>query len=148
MIRFANNMKTLLLMAGLMGLCLAVGAQFGQRGMLLALDHGHHSIAFDRHGAPVGTRRLGELHAVARDGDETRAGAIAVQEWLFVKKGETARELWERAVAPLGQKLLADVIDYAKANNSLPAKPQDEEFATKAPESLRARVPGLAPRLR
>lgn len=65
--------------------------------------------------------------------DRMDAGAIAAQEWLFVKKGETARELWERALAPLGQKLLADVIDFAKANNSLPAKPQDEEYATKAP---------------
>jgi methionyl-tRNA formyltransferase len=61
------------------------------------------------------------------------AGAIAAQEWCFVKKGETARELWERALAPLGQKLLAEVIDYAKTHNCLPAKPQDEQFATKAP---------------
>jgi len=61
------------------------------------------------------------------------AGAIAAQEWCFVKKGETARELWERALAPLGQKLLARVIDYAKTYNELPSKPQDEEFATKAP---------------
>jgi methionyl-tRNA formyltransferase len=62
------------------------------------------------------------------------AGAIAAQEWCFVKKGETARELWERALAPLGQKLLADVIDYAKTHNTLPAKPQDEQFATSAPK--------------
>jgi methionyl-tRNA formyltransferase len=61
------------------------------------------------------------------------AGAIAAQDWVFVKKGETARELWERALAPLGQRLLAEVIDYAKAHNALPAKPQDEQFATKAP---------------
>ena len=61
------------------------------------------------------------------------AGAIAAQEWVFVKKGETARELWERALAPLGQKLLGEVIDYAKAHNALPAKPQDEQFATLAP---------------
>ena len=61
------------------------------------------------------------------------AGAIAAQDWCFVKKGETARELWERALAPLGLKLLADVIDYAKAHDSLPAKPQDEQFATSAP---------------
>jgi methionyl-tRNA formyltransferase len=61
------------------------------------------------------------------------AGAIAAQEWCFVKKGETARELWERALAPLGQKLLAEVIDYATTHKSLPAKPQDEQFATKAP---------------
>ena len=65
--------------------------------------------------------------------DRMDAGAIAAQEWVFVKKGETARELWERALAPLGQKLLAGVIDYAKAHNSLPAKPQDEQFATQAP---------------
>ncbi len=65
--------------------------------------------------------------------DRMDAGAIALQEWCFVKKGETARELWERALAPLGLKLLAQVIDYAKAHNALPAKPQDEQFATKAP---------------
>lgn len=62
------------------------------------------------------------------------AGAIAAQEWCFVKKGETARELWERALAPLGLKLLAQVIDHAKAFGSLPSKPQDEQFATLAPK--------------
>lgn len=62
------------------------------------------------------------------------AGAIAAQEWCFVRKGETARELWERALAPLGLKLLARVIDHAKAFGSLPSKPQDEQFATQAPK--------------
>ena len=65
--------------------------------------------------------------------DRMDAGAIAAQEWCFVKKGETARELWERALAPLGQKLLGEVVDYAKTHNALPGKPQDEQFATKAP---------------
>src|SRR5260221_8275562 len=65
--------------------------------------------------------------------DQMDAGAIAAQEWVFVKKGETARELWERALVPLGQKLLGDVIDYAKTHKNLPAKPQDEQFATNAP---------------
>src|ERR1700757_5211820 len=65
--------------------------------------------------------------------DRMDAGAIAAQDWCFVKKGETARELWERALAPLGQRLLAEVIDYAKAHGSLQAEPQDEQFATKAP---------------
>jgi len=60
-------------------------------------------------------------------------GAIAAQEWCFVKKGETARELWERALAPLGLKLMARVIDHAKAFGSLPSRPQDEQFATQAP---------------
>jgi methionyl-tRNA formyltransferase len=65
--------------------------------------------------------------------DRMDAGAIAAQEWVFVKKGETARELWERALAPLGPKLLGEVIDYAKVHKSLPAKPQEEQFATLAP---------------
>jgi methionyl-tRNA formyltransferase len=66
--------------------------------------------------------------------DRMDAGAIAAQDWCFVGKDETARQLWERALAPMGQKLLAEVIDYAKAHDALPARPQDEQFATNAPE--------------
>ena len=66
--------------------------------------------------------------------DQMYAGAIAAQDWVFVKKGETARQLWERALAPLGLRLLGEVIKYAAAHKSLPAKPQDEEFATNAPK--------------
>jgi methionyl-tRNA formyltransferase len=65
--------------------------------------------------------------------DRMDAGAIAAQDWVFVKKGETARELWERALAPLGQRLLGEVIEHAKTHTTLPSKPQDEQFATKAP---------------
>jgi len=66
--------------------------------------------------------------------DRMDAGAIAAQDWCFVGKDETARQLWERALAPMGQKLLAEVIDYAKAHDALPARPQDEQFATNAPD--------------
>jgi methionyl-tRNA formyltransferase len=65
--------------------------------------------------------------------DRMDAGAIAAQDWCFVGKDETARQLWERALAPMGQKLLAEVIDYARIHGTLPARPQDEQFATKAP---------------
>ena len=65
--------------------------------------------------------------------DRMDAGAIAAQDWCFVGKDETARQLWERALAPMGQRLLAQVIDYAKTHGALPARPQDEQFATKAP---------------
>ena len=61
------------------------------------------------------------------------AGAIAAQDWCFVKKGETARELWERALAPMGLRLLGEVIGNAAKTGSLPARPQDEQFATRAP---------------
>ncbi len=66
--------------------------------------------------------------------DRWDAGAIAAQEWCFVKPGETARELWERALAPLGIRLLAKVVADAALNGSLPAHVQDEQFATKAPK--------------
>lgn len=61
------------------------------------------------------------------------AGAIAAQDWCFVRKGETARELWERALAPMGLDLLVRVIGEAKTTGKLPATPQDEQFATRAP---------------
>jgi len=61
------------------------------------------------------------------------AGAIAAQDWCFVKKGETARELWERALAPMGLRLIAQVVRHAAAHDALPATAQDEQFATKAP---------------
>ena len=66
------------------------------------------------------------------------AGAIAAQDWCFVKPGETARELWERALAPMGIRLLAQVVAGASASGVLPAQPQDEQFATQAPKLPRA----------
>ena len=65
--------------------------------------------------------------------DRMDAGAIAAQDWCFVKKGESARDLWERALAPMGFRLLVEVLRGVKATGVLPAKPQDEQFATKAP---------------
>src|SRR5438445_2627499 len=100
---------------------------------------GYHPSLLPRHrgiAAVEWTIRAGDPIAggsIYHLADRMDAGAIAAQEWVFVKKGETARELWERALAPLGQKLLGDMIDYAKIHKSLPAKPQDEQFATLAP---------------
>jgi methionyl-tRNA formyltransferase len=65
--------------------------------------------------------------------DRMDAGAIAAQDWCFVRKGETARELWERALAPLGLELIARVVRDVKTHGVLPARPQDEQYATKAP---------------
>jgi methionyl-tRNA formyltransferase len=107
------------------------GARFGGIGYHPSLLPRHRGIAAIewtiKEGDPIAGGTV--YHLV----DRMDAGAIAAQEWCFVRKGETARELWERALAPLGQKLLAEVIDYAKAHNALPATPQDEQFATKAP---------------
>ncbi|MEP6943212.1 MAG: formyltransferase family protein [Betaproteobacteria bacterium] len=65
--------------------------------------------------------------------DRMDAGAIAAQDWCFVKKGETARELWERALAPMGLRLLGEVVAHAAQTGTLPSRPQDEQFATRAP---------------
>lgn len=60
-------------------------------------------------------------------------GAIAAQDWCFVLKGESARDLWERALAPLGLRLMREVVQYAREHGTLPAMKQDGRFATNAP---------------
>jgi methionyl-tRNA formyltransferase len=60
-------------------------------------------------------------------------GAIAAQDWCFVVKGESARELWERALSPMGLKLIRQVVNHAAKHDEIPAYPQDARFATKAP---------------
>lgn len=66
--------------------------------------------------------------------DRWDAGAIAAQDWCFVKPGETARDLWERALAPLGIRLLLKTVVDAAVTGQLEARAQDEQFATRAPK--------------
>ena len=66
------------------------------------------------------------------------AGAVAAQDWCFVGKGETARELWERALAPMGLRLLTQVVRHAREHGSVPSFKQDERYATRAPMIRRA----------
>ena len=60
-------------------------------------------------------------------------GAIAAQDWCFVVKGESARDLWERALSPMGLRLIRQVVNHAAQQGKLPAHQQDPRFATKAP---------------
>jgi glycine cleavage system regulatory protein/folate-dependent phosphoribosylglycinamide formyltransferase PurN len=68
------------------------------------------------------------------------AGPLAAQDWCFVAKGENARDLWERALAPMGLKLLTQVVRHARDHGSVPALPQDQRFATRAPMIRRSLV--------
>ncbi|MFO1266978.1 MAG: ACT domain-containing protein [Rubrivivax sp.] len=68
------------------------------------------------------------------------AGAVAMQDWCFVGKGEGARELWERALAPMGLRLLTEVVRHARDHGSLPAHTQDPKYATRAPMLRKAAV--------
>jgi len=100
---------------------------------------GYHPSLLPRH------RGIAAIEWTIREGDPIAggsiyhlaermdAGAIAAQDWCFVRKGETARELWERALAPMGLRLLIGVLREAQATGRVPARPQNEEFATKAP---------------
>jgi glycine cleavage system regulatory protein len=68
------------------------------------------------------------------------AGAIAAQDWCFVAKNETARDLWERALAPMGIALLTKVVHIARLEGRVPAYAQDPRFATRAPMIRRSVV--------
>jgi methionyl-tRNA formyltransferase len=68
------------------------------------------------------------------------AGAIAAQDWCFVAKNETARDLWERALAPMGIALLTKVVHFARREGHVPAYAQDPRFATRAPMIRRSVV--------
>ena len=61
------------------------------------------------------------------------AGPLAAQDWCFVARDDTARSLWERELAPMGLRLLNEVVLHAAAHGSLPAKVQNPAYATKAP---------------
>jgi methionyl-tRNA formyltransferase len=68
------------------------------------------------------------------------AGAVAAQDWCFVARGESARELWERELAPMGLRLLAQVVRHGRDHGQLPARTQDPRFATRAPMLKKAVV--------
>jgi len=101
---------------------------------------GYHPSLLPRHrgiAAVEWTIKCGDVIAggtIYHLAERMDAGAIAAQDWCFVKPGETARELWERALAPLGIRLLTEVVERASATGRLPARPQDEQFATLAPK--------------
>jgi methionyl-tRNA formyltransferase len=68
------------------------------------------------------------------------AGAVAAQDWCFVARGDSARDLWERELAPMGLRLLAQVVRHGRDHGHLPARMQDPRFATRAPMLKKAVV--------
>ncbi len=100
---------------------------------------GYHPSLLPRH------RGLGALDWTIRAGDAIAggtvfhlteaidAGPIAVQDWCFVKKGETASDLWDRALRPMGVRLILETVRGAIKTGLIAARPQEEAFATDAP---------------
>ncbi|MCX4310817.1 MAG: formyltransferase family protein [Desulfovibrio sp.] len=65
------------------------------------------------------------------DGADT--GPIEAQGWCHVLPGETARDLWQRALAPMGIALLTDVVLRLLISETPRAMPQEERVATFEP---------------
>lgn len=65
------------------------------------------------------------------DGADT--GPIEAQEWCHVLLGETAVQLWRRALAPMGVRLLVETVMRLKAGKPPRAIPQDERATTWEP---------------
>jgi methionyl-tRNA formyltransferase len=64
--------------------------------------------------------------------DTVDGGPIAMQDWCFVRPGDTALELWKRDLAPMGVRLLSEVVERI-ANGSCGYAEQDPALATWEP---------------
>ena len=61
------------------------------------------------------------------------AGLIAAQDWCFVYPDDDANSLWRRALAPMGLRLLMDVIEQVDRRGFAEAHEQDRKAVTYAP---------------
>ena len=108
-------------------------------------QRGARAIASRRHRLPSfaaaapSRHRRGGMDDPRRRFDRGRLG-LSSGRWLgrgrhcgarlvLRRRGESARELWERALAPMGLALLARVVRHADQQGTLPGYPQDECFA-------------------
>jgi methionyl-tRNA formyltransferase len=105
-------------------------ATFGAIGYhpsLLPLHRGRDAVRWAIHG---GDRVTGGSVYWLNDGID--CGAIAAQQHVFVRPGETAESLWRGQLAPLGIRLLLKVL--ADIDSGLAVRvPQDENCATWEP---------------
>ena len=60
-------------------------------------------------------------------------GAVAAQDWCFVYPDDDAGSLWRRALAPMGLRLLAQVVDDIATKGFAEAREQDPKAVTYAP---------------
>ena len=61
------------------------------------------------------------------------AGALAAQDWCFVYPDDDARTLWQRALAPMGLRLIMKVVADMDARGYADAFEQDAKAVTLAP---------------
>ena len=64
------------------------------------------------------------------DGADT--GDIAAQDWCWVRPGDTPESLWRDTLAPMGLRLIAEVLS-ALDSGQMPRRPQPPDIATWEP---------------
>lgn len=70
---------------------------------------------------------------VYRLSNRVDGGNILLQKPVFIKPKDTARELWNRELAPLGIELLAEAVAMFRDEGFIQGAEQDEEVATWEP---------------
>lgn len=103
-------------------------ARFGAIGYhpsLLPLHRGRDSI---RWAIESGARVTGGTVYQMDDGYDT--GPIVRQGWCFIRPGDDAATLWRRDLAPMGSRLIAQVIGDVAQDDHLHTVPQDSALAT------------------
>jgi len=65
--------------------------------------------------------------------DTVDAGPIAAQDWCHVHPDDTPETLWRERLAPMGVRLILDVLDTLNTAGHIEYRPQDEELATWEP---------------
>ncbi|MDY0136364.1 MAG: formyltransferase family protein [Thiomicrospira sp.] len=110
-------------------------ARFGGIGYhpsLLPLHRGRDSVEW--------TIRMGDKvtgGTVYRLSNKTDGGNIIKQEHVFVEKGDTARNLWEEKLGPMGVRLLAESVRQFRDGGFINGTPQNEKIATWEPSITR-----------
>jgi methionyl-tRNA formyltransferase len=100
---------------------------------------GYHPSLLPRHrgiAAVEWTIKSGDAIAggsVYHLGDSMDAGLIAAQDWCFVYPEDDAGSLWRRALAPMGLRLLMEVVAQIDRHGSARAWEQDAKAVTYAP---------------
>lgn len=71
--------------------------------------------------------------SVYRLSNRMDGGAVLAQQHVFIQPDDTAEELWRRELAPLGVRLLADVVGQFAVSGYVAGVEQDEAVATWEP---------------
>lgn len=101
----------------------------GYHPSLLPLHRGRDAVKWT---VKMGDRVTGG--SVYRLSNRVDGGDIVLQDWCFVRPGDTADELWRRDLGPMGVRLLAQAVDrFAELGHNTPSSPQDDELATWEP---------------